>query len=212
MVGWRLVPLLVAGLGTLIQTVNAQQNFRTVIVGGGGSGQGFIQGTAGSGPQRSIGIDIGGPCGPIDIGASLLKICDTNQDGAATPDEVKVGLLTWSQQADTDTNGALSEIELATALKQIFPVPQPPPGLPQMPEEFALHNLLAKKLMASTDVNKDGWLPFKEVIAFVDQSFSQWDSDASGSMNASELAAAFAQFMPQPGEPGGPGGGSRQLR
>ncbi|HTD65785.1 MAG TPA: hypothetical protein VK846_04545, partial [Candidatus Limnocylindria bacterium] len=44
MVGWRLVPLLVAGLGTLIQTVNAQQNFRTVTVGGGGSGQGFIQG------------------------------------------------------------------------------------------------------------------------------------------------------------------------
>jgi hypothetical protein len=191
MVGWRAVWLLAGCLTVLSQAANAQ-------VGGG----------RGSGPQRSIGIVIGGPGGPVDIGATLLKTCDTNQDGAATPDEVKVSLLIWFRQVDADTNQAISEIELATGLKQLFPVPEPPPGIQAPPEEMALHNLLASKLTASVDVNQDGWIVFKEAIAFVGQSLPQWDSDSSGSISASEFAAALVQFMPGPTAVSG----SHQLR
>ena len=133
-----------------------------------------------------------------DVGASLLKVCDLNQDGAATLTEVKAALLNWLQQADADKNGALSEVELATALKSLFPLPQPPPGAPPLPEDHALHNLLTKKLMAAVDANNDTWITFNEAIAFVDRNFAKWDANRSGWLDASEFAAAFAQFMPAP--------------
>jgi Ca2+-binding EF-hand superfamily protein len=133
-----------------------------------------------------------------NIGASLLKACDTNQDGAAIATEVKAALLNWFQRADADTNGALSEVELATALKLLFPPPQPPPGAPPLPEDYALHNLLTKKLMAAVDANNDTWITPSEAIAFVDQNFSKWDANSNGWLDASEFAAAFAQLMPTP--------------
>jgi Ca2+-binding EF-hand superfamily protein len=145
-----------------------------------------------------------------DIGSSLLKTCDTNQDGTASASEVSVALLSWFQQADTDSNGAFGEAELATALKSIFPAPQPPPGAPPPPEEMALHNVLAEKLMAIADANQDGWTTSQEALAFVSQTFAKWDANRNGSLDASELAAAFAQLMPAPpinnsfGTEGGP--------
>lgn len=214
---YLLASLMALGLAADAQQIRAVRTIQGGVGGGAGAEQGigFVQHIEGSGSERGIHIVIGGPGGSIDIGAALLKTCDTNQDGAATPEEVKVDLVNWFRQADTDTNGALSEVEVAAALKQIFPVPEPPPGSPPLPEEFALHNLLAGKLMTSVDANKDAWLTFKEGIGFVGQSLSQWDSDSSGSLNASEFAAVFAQFMPEPGGPGGPGGSAgvfRQLR
>ena len=131
-----------------------------------------------------------------DVGSSLLKACDINQDGVATLTEVKFALLNWFQQADADKNGALSEVELATALKLLWP--PPPPGAPPLPEDHALHNLVAKKLMAAVDLNNDGWITLTEAMAFVDQNFSKWDANSSGWLDASEFAAAFAQFMPAP--------------
>src|SRR5689334_18978749 len=107
-------------------------------------------------------IAIGWPGGPINIGGASLKLCDTNHDGVATADETKNGLSAWFQKADTDTNGALSEVELETALQQTFPTPQPPPGFPPIPEEFALPKILAKKLMSSVDANQDTWITLKE--------------------------------------------------
>jgi Ca2+-binding EF-hand superfamily protein len=133
-----------------------------------------------------------------DVGSSLLKACDTNQDGVGTVTEVKAALLNWFQQADADKNGALSEIELATALKLLFPPPEPPLGAPPLPEDHALPNLLAKKLMTAVDANTDGWITFQQAIAFVDQNFSKWDADKNGWLDSSEFAAAFAQLMPAP--------------
>lgn len=132
-----------------------------------------------------------------DIGSLLLRACDTNQDGAASTAEVDAALLNWFQHADTDSNGSLSETELATALKSLFPAPQPPPGVPP-PEEMALYNPFAKKLMITVDANKDGWMTFQEALAFVTQNFAKWDANSNGSLDASELAAAFAQLMPAP--------------
>lgn len=133
-----------------------------------------------------------------DVGSSLLKACDTNQDGIASASELNAALLNWFQQADADGNGALSETELATALKSLFPAPQPPPGAPPPPEDMGLHNLLAKTLIETVDSNKDGWLTFQEGLAFVSQTFTKWDANSNGSLDASELAAAFAQLMPAP--------------
>jgi hypothetical protein len=210
MVGWRAIYLLAGCLTVLSPTANAQgvRAVRTIPGGvGGGVGVQSVQEFDGSGPHRGFMVAIGGPGGPIDIGGSLLKVCDANQDGLATADETKNGLATWFQKADTDTNGALSEVEVEAALQLTFPTPQPPPGFPPMPEEFALPKPLAKKLMASVDANQDAWITLKEATAFVDQSFAQWDLDGSGSLDASEFAAAFAQFMPPPGG-GVIGGGS----
>src|SRR5688572_2864620 len=155
--GGRAIWLLAGCLAILSQTANAQPVRGRVFIqngavgAGGGAVGGFTQRIDGPGSGRGIAIMIGGPEGGIDVGASLLKACDANQDGAAAPDELRNGLLNWFRQSDTDTNGALSGIELAATLKQTFPVPPPPPGFPEIPEEFALHNLLTTTLMASVD-------------------------------------------------------------
>jgi EF hand len=137
--------------------------------------------------------DVGGAGVP-----ALLKACDTNQDGIASASELNAALLNWFQQADPDSSGALSETEFAAALKSLFPAPQPPPGVPPPPEEMALHDLLAKRLIVTVDSNKDGWMTFQEALSFVSQAFPQWDADRNSSLNASEFAAAFAQLMPAP--------------
>jgi Ca2+-binding EF-hand superfamily protein len=153
------------------------------------------KGIAGAGvPARNVFMILNGQ----DVGAWLLKASDANQDGAASASEVNAALLNWFQQTDTDRNGALSETESAAALKSLFPTPQPPPGAPLPPEEMALHNQLAKKLMITVDANKDGWMTFQEALSFVTQNFAKWDANSNGSLDASELAAVFAELMPAP--------------
>jgi hypothetical protein len=198
MIGWRAI-LLLASLMVLGHVAYAQQPrpVRTIqggIGGGAGAGFQFVHRIDGSGPARGVRMVINGQ----DIGPSLLDVCDTNQNGAATVDEVKTALLNWFRQADTDTNGALDEIELSAALQSLFPSLQPPPGAPELPEDQAFHNLLAKKLMAAIDANNDTWITSNEAIALVDQNYLKWDVDSSGALDTSEFAAAFAQFMPAP--------------
>jgi Ca2+-binding EF-hand superfamily protein len=178
-----MVCLLAGCLMAVGQTANAQDP------------GGITTKSAGGGvPVRGVFMVLNGQ----DIGSSLLKACDTNQDGTASASELNATLLNWFQQSDADSNGALSETELATALKSLFPAPQPPPGAPPPPEDLALHNLLAKTLMATVDSNKDGWMTFQEGLAFVSQTFATWDANSNGSLDASEFAAAFAQLMPPP--------------
>ena len=182
---WRAVYLLM-GFMAFGQAANAQES--PGITTWSAVGTGAIAGV----PAYGVMIVLNGQ----DVGSSLLKACDINQDGVATLTEVKFALLNWFQQADADKNGALSEVELATALKLLWP--PPPPGAPPLPEDHALHNLVAKKLMAAVDLNNDGWITLTEAMAFVDQNFSKWDANSSGWLDASEFAAAFAQFMPAP--------------
>jgi len=181
---WRAVCLLM-GFMAFGHATNAQESPR--ITTWGAAGTGAFAGI----PAYGVMIVLNGQ----DVGSSLLKACDTNQDGAATITEVKFALLNWFQQADADKSGALSEVELATALNLLFPLLQPPPGAPPLTEDHALHNLLAKKLMAAVDVNNDTWITLTEAMAFVDQNFSKWDANSSGWLDASEFAAAFAQLM-----------------
>jgi Ca2+-binding EF-hand superfamily protein len=183
---WRAMYLL-AGFMGLGYAANAQEGTGITIKDPTG---GVIAGV----PAPSVMMVLNGQ----NVGSSLLKACDANQDGAASESEVNAALLNWFQQADTDSNGALSETELASALKALFPTPQLPPGAPPPPEEVASHNPFAKKLMATVDANKDGWTTFQEALAFVTQNFAKWDANRNGSLDASELAAAFAQLMPAP--------------
>jgi Ca2+-binding EF-hand superfamily protein len=185
-VSWPAIYLF-AGLMALGQAASAQE-------GEGITTRGVAGGVSAGVPAPGFMIVFNGQ----DVGASLLKVCDINQDGAATVSEVKAALLNWFQQADTDKNGALSEVELATALKSLFPSPQLPPGAPPLPEDHALPNLLTKKLMAAVDANNDTWITFNEATVFVDRNFAKWDANRSGWLDASEFAAAFAQFMPAP--------------
>jgi len=179
---------LFAGFMAFGQAANAQESPGITTWGAAG-------GTIAGVPAYGVMIVLNGQ----DVGSSLLKACDINQDGVATITEVKFALLNWFQQADTDKNGALSEGELATALKALWPLPpEPPLGVPPLPEDHALHNLLAKKLMAAVDANNDGAITFQEAIAFVDENFSKWDADKNGWLDSSEFAAAFAQFMLAP--------------
>lgn len=179
------------------------QNGSTVGVAGGGSGFGVIHGSAGPGQGQHVAIFAGGN----DVSALLMKACDTNQDGAVTPVELKAALVTWFLHADTDTNGALSQLELAAALKGVFPMPVPPPGVPPLPEEVALHNILAKGIMAAVDANQDGWVTFKEEIVYAGQNLARWDGDGNGWLSAQECGSAFGQFIEQ----GGPERGTTQV-
>jgi hypothetical protein len=185
-ISWRVMYLLM-GLMAWGHAVNAQEGTGITINDAPG---GAIAGV----PAHGVMIVFGGQ----DVGSSLLKACDVNQDDAATATEVKAALLNWFQQADADRNGALREVELATALKALFPLPQLPLGAPPLPEDHALHNLLTKKLMAAVDANNDEWITLAEAMAFVDQNFSKWDTDKNGWLDAAEFAAAFAQLMPAP--------------
>jgi Ca2+-binding EF-hand superfamily protein len=184
---WRAMYLLM-GFMAFNHAANAQES--PGITTWGAAGSGAIAGV----PAYGVMIVLNGQ----DVGSSLLKTCDVNQDGAATATEVKAALLNWFQQTDTEANGALSEVELATALKALWPLPPQPPGAPPLPEDQALPNLLAKKLMTAVDANTDTWITFQEAMAFVDQNFSKWDADKNGWLDSSEFAAAFAQFMPAP--------------
>jgi Ca2+-binding EF-hand superfamily protein len=175
---------LAACLMTLGQTANAQEYGEITTKDAGGPGL----------PAHGVFMVLNGQ----DIGSSLLKACDTNQDGTASASELNAALLNWFQQADADSNGTLSQTELATAMKRLFPAPQPPPGAMPPPEEMTLPNLLANALMVTVDSNKDAWLTPQETLAFVSQTFAKWDVDSNGSLDASELAAAFAQLMPAP--------------
>jgi hypothetical protein len=129
------------------------------------------------------------------IGVSLLKFCDINQDGAALATEVKAALLNWFQQADTDANAAVGQVELATSLKLLFPPPQLPPGAPLLAENHSIHNVLTQRLVAVVDTNNDTWITSTEAIAFVDQNFSRWDANRNGWLDVSEFAVAFAELM-----------------
>src|SRR5215510_8430188 len=109
-VNWRAMYLLM-GFMAFSHAANAQESPGITTFGAAGSGA--IAGV----PPYGVMIVLNG----LDVGSSLLKACDTNQDGAATITEVKFVLLNWFQQADADKSGALSEVELATALNLLFP-------------------------------------------------------------------------------------------
>jgi hypothetical protein len=186
MVSWGRAMYLLAGFMALGQVVHAQEGTGITIKDATG---GVIAGV----PGQAVMMVLNGQ----NIGSSLLKVCDTNQDGVAIATEVKAALLNWFQQTDADANSAISEVELATALKSLFPPPQPPPGAPP-PEDHALHYVLAKSLVPAVDANNDMWITSAEALAFVDRNFSKWDANGSGWLDASEFAAAFAQSMPAP--------------
>ncbi|MEW6306549.1 MAG: hypothetical protein AB1705_24045 [Verrucomicrobiota bacterium] len=184
--------LFLAGLAGVSLIASAQQEFPTVIIADGRAG-GVGQGVAGSPAAGGMVIFAGGN----EISATLMKLGDANQDGTITPAELKAALVARFQRADTDANGGLSQAELAAALKEIIPVPAPPPGLPAPPappEEFAPHNVFARGIMAAVDGDKDGWVTFNEAVAYTGQNLSAWDADGNGSLDAREGMFAFGQM------------------
>jgi hypothetical protein len=195
-----MMPWFALGLAAFTHAAGAQQFEQQLengvrVSGPGPAGAavaGVIQ-TEGGGPRR-FQILIDGMDG-ARVGEALLKACDVNKDGTAAPAEIEVMLIAWFSKADTDTNSALSQLELATALKSYFPVPQPPPGYAPPPEEMAPHHLLARHIMAKADANADGWLTLNESFAYVDQNLSHWDTDSSGTLVASEFAAIVAELF-----------------
>jgi Ca2+-binding EF-hand superfamily protein len=59
----------------------------------------------------------------FDLGSVLLKACDIDQDGKATLAEVKQVASVCFKLWDTNSDGYLSQPELAVALKELFPAP-----------------------------------------------------------------------------------------
>jgi hypothetical protein len=53
---------------------------------------------------------------------------------------------------------------------------------------------LAEHILAAADSNKDGLLSLPELNDWLNQSFSQWDLEGNGSLNAQELNVAFSQL------------------
>ena len=73
-------------------------------------------------------------------------------------------------------------------------MPQAPAGLPPLPDEFTPPGQLTRHIVAAADSNKDRVITLPELSDFFDENFSQWDQDKNGSLDAQELAVAFAQL------------------
>jgi Ca2+-binding EF-hand superfamily protein len=148
-----------------------------------------------------FGISING----FDIGTILLETCDLDKDGKVTLVELKEIAAAFVRLWDTNTDGSVSGNELSTSLKRLFP--DPPAGAAfavrvvngvavevsrdEVPTPDAQ---LAKHILTEADSNKDELLSFQEVDDYLDRSFSQWDQDGNGSLNAQELDRAFGQL------------------
>ena len=156
----------------------------------------------GSNGVATAGIAINGK----DIGTVLLETFDLNHDGKVTLAELKqvadASFTLW----DTNNDGYLSTGELSAGLKSLFPAPPPGAqiravavvnGVPVevTPDEMPTPDkLLTKHIMALADTSKSGLLSLQELNAWLDKSFSQWDQDGNGSLDAQELAVAFGQL------------------
>ena len=185
-------------------TLNAQQSQSiTIAAPVGGSGQTVTVAAAG-GVSGQTGGQFGVVINGSDIGTILLKACDLDQDGKVTLAELKVVASACFNMWDTNSDGSLSQSELSTALKALFPAP--PGGIQAMrvvngvavqvpPDEIPTPDKqLTKHIIALADSNKDGALSLQELNDFLDKSFGQWDQNSDGALDAQELAAAFGQL------------------
>ncbi len=165
----------------------------------------FAQGHAVGAGTSSGGVFVG--FAQPNFGALVLAASDTNQDGAATAEELKTTVLGWFENAATAAKGVFTLSELANALKQGFPAPQPPEGIPAPPEEHRLHHILAQKFMGKADSNQDGSLTSQEALAYVNTNFAAWDADSSNWLSTVELVTALRDVLPTPSVRGGFGSG-----
>lgn len=138
-----------------------------------------------------------------DVGSLLLETCDLNHDGAVSLPELKAVADACFRLWDTNNIGSLTQAELSNQLKQFFPnigvrtavrevngvAVQVPPN--QLPTPYGQ---LAKHIFAAADSNQDGSLSLQEVSDWLVKNFDQWDQNGNGSLDTSELDAAFSQL------------------
>ena len=177
----------------------------------------FMSTTAGA--QGGCAVSINGS----NVGETLLNALDLNHDGAVTLDELQEAAATYFKLWDTNNDGLLSTDELAAGISKLLPTPangqvmvarainggEAGPALSSSDVQVAGSGtavlvspgemptpggLLVKRIMALADTNHDGSLTLAEVDSFLDTYFSQWDQNNNGSLDAQELAAAFAQL------------------
>jgi Ca2+-binding EF-hand superfamily protein len=152
------------------------------------------------GSEGVISMNINGS----DIGTTILKTCDLNQDGATSLAELKKVAGACLNLWDTTRDVSLSQDELSVGLRQLFPAP--PAGAQairtvngvaqQVPADElpTPDKQLTKHIFAGADSNKDGLLSPQELSDYLDKNFSQWDRNGGGSLDAQELNAAFGQL------------------
>jgi hypothetical protein len=157
--------------------------------------------TTSGGPGGEFGLVINGS----DMGTILLNACDLDQNGNVMPAELNAVAVAYFKLWDTNADGGVSGSEFSTALMELFPAP-PGGGVPGMgvvngvavegaPSDLPTPDRqLAKHILAAADSNKDGLLSVPELNDWLNQSFSQWDLEGNGSLNAQELNVAFSQL------------------
>jgi Ca2+-binding EF-hand superfamily protein len=140
-----------------------------------------------------------------DIGTVLMKTCDLDADGKVTPAELKTVATASLKLWDTNSDGNVSTNELSAGLKDLFPAP-PEGGARAIrvingvatetaPGEIPTPDVMvARRLLAGVDANKDGVLSLQEVNDFLDKSFAPWDRNGNGSLDGQELGIAFAEL------------------
>lgn len=141
----------------------------------------------------------------VDIGTILLKACDQNQDGKVTLAELEYTADNYFKLWDTNGDGELSTNELSAGLQGIFP--QPPPDRAQavaVVNGVAMQvsadqirtpdQVITANIMAAADANKDGVVSLQELNDWLSNSFSNWDQDGDGALDAAEFGAAFGQI------------------
>ncbi len=136
-----------------------------------------------------------------DIGTILQTNCDLNSDGGAAIAELKEVAIAKFQLWDTNADLSVTQLELSTALKNLFPIP--PGGVHAVrmingvaveatPEELPTPDKqISKHLFTEADANQDGLITLQELSDFFDKSFAGWDGDNNGLLDAAELNKAF---------------------
>lgn len=197
--GTRLFIGCLLGSGVMLSVQKSQCAITTP---GGDNGPGntiMVTGSGGGSGQAGFSsINVNGS----DIGSVILKTCDLNHDGTVSLAELKEVAAGCFKLWDTNNDGYLNQNELSAAFKQFFPAPvgggfRVVNGVASQvsPDEMPTPDKqLAKHIMAGADSNKDGLISLQELNDFLDKSFSQWDQDGNGSLNAQELSMAFAQL------------------
>ena len=157
----------------------------------------------------------GGPGGPPGGGPgfgpgtffapAVLAAADADKDGKLAADEAGRFAAQLVRSADGDGKGSVDAAALGRAINKLL---GPPPGVgPDGPGgDFGPGTMLAPRILAAVDADKDGRVAPDEAARGAERFVRDADPKSAGGVDEAALAGAINGRMGPPGGFGGPGG------
>jgi outer membrane protein assembly factor BamB len=154
----------------------------------------------------------GGEGGGSRFGASsvlagrLFAAGDKDEDKKLTADELSAVAATWFAALDSDSAGTLSQDQFPERLGKLFG------SAAANNREVLAGRLIAPRLFAAIDSNKDGSVTADEWRATFAKWYADWDAEKTGAVSEEQVRGGLGTALPRPegdgpGFGGGPGGG-----